>query len=77
MIVREEEERKESTEEEAGDTAEDSSHLGPKSSMSLLDQHSKLKEEARGWSNNNNNNLHGALPFCGQSRAIFFRFAPA
>ena len=48
MLVKEEEERKESTEEEAGDTAEDS-QLGPKSSMSLLDQHSKLKEEARGW----------------------------
>lgn len=46
MIVREEEERKESTEEEVAE-GEDS-QLGPKSSLSLLDQHSKLKEEARG-----------------------------
>ncbi|KAI0219015.1 putative ATP-dependent RNA helicase DDX41, partial [Lamellibrachia satsuma] len=45
MIVREEEERKESTEEEVAE-GEDS-QLGPKSSLSLLDQHSKLKEEAR------------------------------
>ena len=47
MIVREEEELKESTEEEGGERED--SHLGPKCSMSLLDQHSKLKEEAKGW----------------------------
>lgn len=44
------EKEKESTQEEVEDS-DGSEKIGPKCNISLLDQHSKLKQEAQGWTN--------------------------
>ncbi len=49
MLIREELDRKESSASSARDTDSEDDEIGPKANMSLLDQHSKLKQQAEGW----------------------------
>ena len=47
MLIREEFDRKESSQSSAQDS-DSGDEIGPKANMSLLDQHSKLKQQAEG-----------------------------
>ena len=49
MLIKEEFDRKESSQSSAQDSESDD-EIGPKAHMSLLDQHSKLKQQAEGMS---------------------------
>ena len=51
MLIKEEFDRKDSSQSSAHDSDSDD-EIGPKAHMSLLDQHSKLKQQAEGLTSN-------------------------